>query len=159
MGEGAAAPLFPNEWEGEVLNGLKWDVAGVVATDFLDPILHRLPDFEQYREMVHRHATMLIHITLLKIEVASMKPSILAVGAIGAAIRGLPRIEVKWPKVKELIPFISEMTDINPAMLEQGVEILERFVTTQIIRLETAKLQQAEDEATIEAPYDGKSLW
>lgn len=52
-----ACPFFiPQEWEVLVLGKLKWDLAAVIAHDFLALILHRLSLPSDRQALVKKHA-------------------------------------------------------------------------------------------------------
>ncbi|MBN3274161.1 CCND2 protein, partial [Polyodon spathula] len=78
------------EWELVVAGKLKWDLASVVASDFLQLILQRLPPLPSASQaLVQKHAHVFIAMCAIDLKFWMCPPSMIASGSIAAAIRGL----------------------------------------------------------------------
>uniref|UniRef100_A0ABM5FI38 G1/S-specific cyclin-D3-like isoform X1 n=2 Tax=Pogona vitticeps TaxID=103695 RepID=A0ABM5FI38_9SAUR len=76
-------------WECLVLEKLKWDLASVIANDFLDHILQRVPLPQHTLDLVKKHAQTFIALCATDYTFAMYPPSMIATGSIGAAVHGL----------------------------------------------------------------------
>nr|XP_056700488.1 G1/S-specific cyclin-D3 [Euleptes europaea] len=77
------------DWEVLVLEKLKWDLLSVIANDFLDHILQRLPLPQNKIDLVKKHAQTFIALCVTDYTFAMYPPSMIATGSIGAAVHGL----------------------------------------------------------------------
>ncbi|XP_054836931.1 G1/S-specific cyclin-D3 isoform X2 [Eublepharis macularius] len=77
------------DWEVLVLEKLKWDLVSVIANDFLDHILQRLPLPQIKVDLVKKHAQTFIALCATDYTFAMYPPSMIATGSIGAAVHGL----------------------------------------------------------------------
>ncbi|KAJ6659896.1 hypothetical protein lerEdw1_018352 [Lerista edwardsae] len=77
------------DWEYLVLEKLKWDLVSVIANDFLDHILQRLPLPQHKMDLVKKHAQTFIALCATDYTFAMYPPSMIATCSIGAAVNGL----------------------------------------------------------------------
>lgn len=80
------------DWELIVLHKLKWDVASLVANDFVEPLLHRLDGFNAANEkmgVLRKHSYILTALCSTDFKFSLYPPSMVASACILAAIDGL----------------------------------------------------------------------
>lgn len=77
------------DWEYLVLEKLRWDLVSVIANDFLDHILQRLPLPQHKMDLVKKHAQTFIALCATDYTFAMYPPSMIATCSIGAAVNGL----------------------------------------------------------------------
>ncbi|XP_042319200.1 G1/S-specific cyclin-D3 isoform X2 [Sceloporus undulatus] len=77
------------DWECLVLEKLKWDLVSIIANDFLDHILQRLPLPQDKVDLVKKHAQTFIALCATDYTFTMYPPSMIATGSIGAAVHGL----------------------------------------------------------------------
>ncbi|XP_060087400.1 G1/S-specific cyclin-D3 isoform X1 [Heteronotia binoei] len=87
--DNSITPCQVLDWEVLVLEKLKWDLLSVIANDFLDDILQRLPLPQNKVDLVKKHAQTFIALCSTDYTFAMYPPSMVATGSIGAAIHGL----------------------------------------------------------------------
>ncbi|KAJ7999100.1 hypothetical protein DPEC_G00211910 [Dallia pectoralis] len=81
------------QWELMVVAGLKWDLASVVPSDFLEPILHGMPIIPQNTHALRRHVHSYIALAATEYKFAAFLPSTIACASVGAAIRRLDLLD------------------------------------------------------------------
>uniref|UniRef100_A0A5F8GYJ3 Cyclin D3 n=1 Tax=Monodelphis domestica TaxID=13616 RepID=A0A5F8GYJ3_MONDO len=100
------------DWEVIVLGRLKWDLAAVIAHDFLALILHRLPVPMDRRALVKKHAQTFLALCATDYTFAMYPPSMIATGSIGAAVQGLAACPLSSDELTELLAGITG-TDVD----------------------------------------------
>ncbi|XP_078011492.1 G1/S-specific cyclin-D3 isoform X4 [Phascolarctos cinereus] len=100
------------DWEVIVLGRLKWDLAAVIAHDFLALILHRLPVPLDRRALVKKHAQTFLALCATDYTFAMYPPSMIATGSIGAAVQGLAACPLSSDELTELLAGITG-TDVD----------------------------------------------
>uniref|UniRef100_A0A2K6LXB2 Cyclin D3 n=1 Tax=Rhinopithecus bieti TaxID=61621 RepID=A0A2K6LXB2_RHIBE len=89
------------DWEVLVLGKLKWDLAAVIAHDFLALILHRL-SLPRDRQALVKSTPRPFDYTF-----AMYPPSMIATGSIGAAVQGLGACSMSGDELTELLAGIT----------------------------------------------------
>ncbi|XP_035306844.1 G1/S-specific cyclin-D3 isoform X2 [Cricetulus griseus] len=95
------------EWEVLVLGKLKWDLAAVIAHDFLALILHRLSLPSDRQSLVKKHAQTFLALCATDYTFAMYPPSMIATGSIGAAVQGLGASSMSADELTELLAGIT----------------------------------------------------
>ncbi|XP_004590418.1 G1/S-specific cyclin-D3 isoform X2 [Ochotona princeps] len=95
------------DWEALVLGKLKWDLAAVVAHDFLALILHRLSLPSDRLALVKKHAQTFLALCATDYTFAMYPPSMIATGSIGAAVQGLGACSTSGDELTELLAGIT----------------------------------------------------
>lgn len=118
-------------WELLILTTLKWDVAPVVATDFVDHLLIRLP-IDKDRATVRRHANTFIALCSIDHEFLSYPPSLIATASVAAAADGLNWMEKPWNNLTELLLLLQQITGIEVTSIRSCVQQIEQVVTSEM---------------------------
>uniref|UniRef100_A0A8C6DKI0 Cyclin D3 n=1 Tax=Moschus moschiferus TaxID=68415 RepID=A0A8C6DKI0_MOSMO len=95
------------DWEVLVLGKLKWDLAAVIAHDFLALILHRLSLPRDRQALVKKHAQTFLALCATDYTFAMYPPSMIATGSIGAAVQGLGACPASGDELTELLAGIT----------------------------------------------------
>ncbi|XP_019312664.2 G1/S-specific cyclin-D3 isoform X4 [Panthera pardus] len=95
------------DWEVLVLGKLKWDLAAVIAHDFLALILHRLSLPRDRQALVKKHAQTFLALCATDYTFAMYPPSMIATGSIGAAVQGLGACSTTGDELTELLAGIT----------------------------------------------------
>uniref|UniRef100_A0A8C5VX20 Cyclin D3 n=1 Tax=Microcebus murinus TaxID=30608 RepID=A0A8C5VX20_MICMU len=95
------------DWEVLVLGKLKWDLAAVIAHDFLALILHRLSLPHDRQALVKKHAQTFLALCATDYTFAMYPPSMIATGSIGAAVQGLGACSTSGDELTELLAGIT----------------------------------------------------
>ncbi|XP_012874661.1 PREDICTED: G1/S-specific cyclin-D3 isoform X2 [Dipodomys ordii] len=103
----AVAAWQLREWEVLVLGKLKWDLAAVIAHDFLALILHRLSLPTDRQALVKKHAQTFLALCATDYTFAMYPPSMIATGSIGAAVQGLGACSMSGDELTELLAGIT----------------------------------------------------
>ncbi|XP_051008801.1 G1/S-specific cyclin-D3 [Acomys russatus] len=103
----AVAPWQLREWEVLVLGKLKWDLAAVIAHDFLVFILHRLSLPSDRQALVKKHAQTFLALCATDYTFAMYPPSMIATGSIGAAVQGLGACSMSADELTEFLAGIT----------------------------------------------------
>lgn len=113
----AVAPWQLREWEVLVLGKLKWDLAAVIAHDFLALILHRLSLPSGRQALVKKHAQTFLALCATNYTFAMYPPSMIATGSIGAAVLGLGACSMSADELTELLAGITgtEVVSLSPS--------------------------------------------
>lgn len=90
-----------------VLGKLKWDLAAVIAHDFLALILHRLSLPSGRQALVKKHAQTFLALCATNYTFAMYPPSMIATGSIGAAVLGLGACSMSADELTELLAGIT----------------------------------------------------
>ncbi|XP_011799126.1 PREDICTED: G1/S-specific cyclin-D3 isoform X1 [Colobus angolensis palliatus] len=103
----AVSPRQLRDWEVLVLGKLKWDLAAVIAHDFLALILHRLSLPRDRQALVKKHAQTFLALCATDYTFAMYPPSMIATGSIGAAVQGLGACSMSGDELTELLAGIT----------------------------------------------------
>ncbi|KAM4805664.1 G1/S-specific cyclin-D3-like isoform 2-T2 [Urocitellus parryii] len=95
------------EWEVLVLGKLKWDLAAVIAHDFLALILHQLSLPSDPQASVKKHAQTFLALCATDYTFAMYPPSMIVTGSIGAAVQGLGACSTSGDELTELLAGIT----------------------------------------------------
>ncbi|XP_075411233.1 G1/S-specific cyclin-D3 isoform X2 [Tenrec ecaudatus] len=95
------------DWELLVLGRLKWDLAAVIAHDFLPLILHRLTLPSDRQDLVRKHAQTFLALCATDYTFAMYPPSMIATGSVGAAVQGLGATSLSADELTELLAGIT----------------------------------------------------
>ncbi|XP_054712279.1 LOW QUALITY PROTEIN: G1/S-specific cyclin-D3-like [Uloborus diversus] len=128
-------------WEMLVLRSLKWDMASVIASDFVDPLLSRL-DIDR-EDLVRRHAHTFIALCATEEKFLVYSASLLAVSCVAVAINGLTWLQKPWKSSIELVMKLTELTDINTKYVQTCMKDIE-----DLLALNIAQLQQTVSKTT-----------
>ncbi|KAK2821122.1 hypothetical protein Q7C36_020465 [Tachysurus vachellii] len=77
------------KWEILVVSRLGWDLASVLPSDFLEPLLHGLPIIPHDLSALRRHTHSYIALAATEFTFSTYKPSIIACSCVAAAIQRL----------------------------------------------------------------------
>ncbi|KAM8937509.1 G1/S-specific cyclin-D3 isoform 1-T1 [Lycaon pictus] len=103
----SVSPRQLRDWEVLVLGKLKWDLAAVIAHDFLALILHRLSLPQDRQALVKKHAQTFLALCATDYTFAMYPPSMIATGSIGAAVQGLGACSTSGDELTELLAGIT----------------------------------------------------
>uniref|UniRef100_A0A4X1SHY4 G1/S-specific cyclin-D3 n=5 Tax=Sus scrofa TaxID=9823 RepID=A0A4X1SHY4_PIG len=103
----SVSPRQLRDWEVLVLGKLKWDLAAVIAHDFLALILHRLALPRDRQALVKKHAQTFLALCATDYTFAMYPPSMIATGSIGAAVQGLGACSTSGDELTELLAGIT----------------------------------------------------
>uniref|UniRef100_A0A8C6DC32 G1/S-specific cyclin-D3 n=1 Tax=Moschus moschiferus TaxID=68415 RepID=A0A8C6DC32_MOSMO len=103
----SVSPRQLRDWEVLVLGKLKWDLAAVIAHDFLALILHRLSLPRDRQALVKKHAQTFLALCATDYTFAMYPPSMIATGSIGAAVQGLGACPASGDELTELLAGIT----------------------------------------------------
>nr|XP_014335025.1 PREDICTED: G1/S-specific cyclin-D3 isoform X1 [Bos mutus] len=103
----SVSPRQLRDWEVLVLGKLKWDLAAVIAHDFLALILHRLSLPRDRQALVKKHAQTFLALCATDYTFAMYPPSMIATGSIGAAVQGLGACSTSGDELTELLAGIT----------------------------------------------------
>ncbi|XP_004710820.2 G1/S-specific cyclin-D3 [Echinops telfairi] len=95
------------DWELLVLGRLKWDLAAVIAHDFLPLILHRLTLPSDRQDLVRKHAQTFLALCATDYTFAMYPPSMIATGSVGAAVQGLGATSLSADELTEMLAGIT----------------------------------------------------
>ncbi|XP_006882057.1 PREDICTED: G1/S-specific cyclin-D3 isoform X1 [Elephantulus edwardii] len=95
------------DWELLVLGRLKWDMAAVIAHDFLPLILHRISLPTDREELVRKHAQTFLALCATDYTFAMYPPSMIATGSVGAAVHGLGATTMSTDELTEVLAGIT----------------------------------------------------
>ncbi|KAJ1137942.1 hypothetical protein NDU88_004336 [Pleurodeles waltl] len=85
------------DWEVIVLGKLKWDLAAVVAHDFIEHIIQCLSLPSNKTGLVRKHTHTFIALCATEFSFIMYPPSMIATGSIGAALHGLDILDQCGP--------------------------------------------------------------
>lgn len=123
-------------WELLILTTLKWNVAPVVATDFVDHLVVRLP-VDKDRATVRRHANTFIALCSIDQEFLPYLPSLIATASVAAAADGLNWIKKPWNSLGELLTLLQQITGIDSMTIRSCVQQIERLVASEVAVLKS----------------------
>ncbi|XP_023589965.1 G1/S-specific cyclin-D3 isoform X4 [Trichechus manatus latirostris] len=95
------------DWELLVLGRLKWDLAAVIAHDFLALILHRLSLPSDRLALVKKHAQTFLALCATDFAFAMYPPSMIATGSVAAAVQGLDACSMTADELAEMLAGIT----------------------------------------------------
>ncbi|XP_003404237.1 G1/S-specific cyclin-D3 isoform X1 [Loxodonta africana] len=95
------------DWELLVLGRLKWDLAAVIAHDFLVLILHRLSLPSDRLALVRKHAQTFLALCATDYAFAMYPPSMIATGSVAAAVQGLDACSMTAEELTEMLAGIT----------------------------------------------------
>ena len=122
-------------WEVLVLNKLKWDVAGVVANDFLDYMFSRLnlPECCEL-SILRRHSSTYIALSHIDFLFCSLNPpSMIAAAAICTSVQGLrQQLGSLCPTLSDMINRVSKLIGVDEDCLRQCQQRMEEVVRNSL---------------------------
>ncbi|KAK1152805.1 G1/S-specific cyclin-D2-like [Acipenser oxyrinchus oxyrinchus] len=142
------------DWELVVAGKLKWDLASVVASDFLELILQRLPPMPSASlALVHKHAHVFIAMCAIDLKFWMCPPSMIASGSVAAAIRGL---EIPEPTLSNdsLLERLATITATDVDCLRSCLEQIENALQYNLPK--EGSLSESPEHSTPRTPTD---LW
>ncbi|XP_063489198.1 G1/S-specific cyclin-D3 isoform X2 [Symphalangus syndactylus] len=119
----AVSPRQLRDWEVLVLGKLKWDLAAVIAHDFLALILHRLSLPRDRQALVKKHAQTFLALCATDYTFAMYPPSMIATGSIGAAVQGLGACSMSGDELTELLAGITGTEVVSAGQLGSSLSI------------------------------------
>ncbi|XP_046845142.1 G1/S-specific cyclin-D2-like [Xenia sp. Carnegie-2017] len=123
-------------WELIVLDKLQWDISAVTPHDFLDHLFLRLPfHFNEERlAVVRKHASTFIALCCTDIRFVLYTPSMIAAGAVCAAVAGFRH---DFPITRnEMLLLMSKITNIDQECLGSCENLIEEVLHLNIINTE-----------------------
>ena len=107
-----------------VLGKLKWDLAAVIAHDFLALILHRLSLPRDRQALVKKHAQTFLALCATDYTFAMYPPSMIATGSIGAAVQGLGACSTSGDELTELLAGITGTEVVSTGQLGKWPQLM-----------------------------------
>ncbi|KAH7939063.1 G1/S-specific cyclin-D2 [Rhipicephalus sanguineus] len=136
-------------WELEVLNRLKWDVASVVANDFVDHLVAML-GLADCRDTVRRHANTFISLCATEYHFISYRPALLAASSVATAVHGL-RTPLQTPGSQdELISSLGSIANVRTTEIRRCVLEIETLMATSVAAFQQ---QQCYSKSAAVTPY------
>lgn len=120
------------EWELLILQLLKWDTSVVLAHDFLDLILTRLPIKNESQKPVIRHAQTFIAMCATEFSFCVHPPSVIASSSLSAALSGLNGQE--WCQQIQLHRRLQDITSIDAECIEACQEQIEQVLARNVVK-------------------------
>ncbi|GBM08276.1 G1/S-specific cyclin-D3 [Araneus ventricosus] len=120
-------------WELLVLSSLKWDMASVIASDFVDPLLNRLN--VEREDVIRRHTHTFIALCATEYKFTSYSASLLASACLAVAINGITWLRKPWGSLSALLESLTELMDINIKYLQACITDVEDLIATNIAQL------------------------
>ncbi|KAL0978410.1 hypothetical protein UPYG_G00170100 [Umbra pygmaea] len=81
------------QWELVVVAGLEWDLASVLPSDFLEPIIHAIPIIPHNIHALRRHVHSYIALATTELKFSAFLPSTLACASVCAAIQRMKLLQ------------------------------------------------------------------
>uniref|UniRef100_W5N4M9 G1/S-specific cyclin-D2 n=1 Tax=Lepisosteus oculatus TaxID=7918 RepID=W5N4M9_LEPOC len=120
------------DWELVVASRLRWELAVVLPSDFLELILERLQSLPcGGRDLVRKHTRLFMALCALDMKFSMYPPSMIATASVGAAIRGLlvPDPALSGSSLMEQLAKITASdVDCLRSCLEQMEDMLQRHL-------------------------------
>ncbi|XP_077529902.1 G1/S-specific cyclin-D3-like [Haemaphysalis longicornis] len=131
------------EWELRVLQRLDWDVASVVASDFVDHLVAmlRLPECA---DTVRRHAHTFVSLCATEYHFIGYTPALLATASVAAAVHGLRGPLHTTRSQDTLLSSLERITNVPTVDIRRCVLEIETLIAANVADLQ----QQAPSKAT-----------
>lgn len=157
------------QWEILILQILKWDTSSVIAHDFLDVLLTRLPLDKKNQKQALRHAQTLVAMCALDYSFSVHSPSVVASSTICSAVTGL--LGQSKGQASQLIHKLHTITAIDPDCIRACWDQIEQTLADNVITannetsfhlsLDTAlhqKSSSSDSSATASTPTDVRDI-
>lgn len=130
------------DWELQVLDRLNWDVASVVANDFVDHLVAMLGPANECDDRVRRHANTFISLCAAEYHFMSYSPALLATSSVAAAIHGLRGPLFTTTAQDQLTSTLERITHVRTVDIRRCALEIETLMATSV-----AAFQQQQTEA------------
>ncbi|KAL1441873.1 hypothetical protein MTO96_008192 [Rhipicephalus appendiculatus] len=137
-------------WELEVLSRLSWDVASVVANDFVDHLVAML-GLADCRDTVRRHANTFISLCATEYHFVSYRPALLAASSVATAVHGLRTPLQTQGSQDELISTLGRITNVRTVEIRRCVLEIETLMATSVAAFQ--QQQQCYSKSAAVTPY------
>ncbi|KAL3197920.1 hypothetical protein MRX96_044623 [Rhipicephalus microplus] len=137
-------------WELEVLSRLGWDVASVVANDFVDHLVSML-GLGDCRDTVRRHANTFISLCATEYHFVNYRPALLAASSVATAVHGLrTRLQTQGFQ-DELISSLGRITNVRTVEIRRCVLEIETLMASSVAAFQ--QQQQCYSKSAAVTPY------
>ncbi|XP_065295100.1 G1/S-specific cyclin-D3-like isoform X1 [Dermacentor albipictus] len=118
-------------WELQVLDRLNWDVASVVANDFVDHLVAML-SLPDCGDTVRRHANTFISLCASEYHFMSYSPALLATSSVAAAVHGLRGPLYTTRAQDQLTSTLERITHVRTVDIRRCVLEIETLMATSV---------------------------
>ncbi|XP_064489981.1 G1/S-specific cyclin-D3-like isoform X2 [Ornithodoros turicata] len=127
-------------WEILVLSKLDWDMASILANDFVDHLICWL-GVTRDMDTVRRHANTFISLCATEYKFVSYAPCLVATASVAAAIHGLGcSLESEYTQ-EALVSCLQAMTGIESELIVQCVQDIESLMVSSVASLQQQQQQ------------------
>ncbi|XP_075532245.1 G1/S-specific cyclin-D2-like [Dermacentor variabilis] len=138
-------------WELQVLNRLNWDVASVVANDFVDHLVAML-GLADRGDTVRRHANTFISLCATEYHFVGYSPALLAASSVAAAVHGLRTPLHTAEAQDELMSSLERITNVRTVEIRRCVLEIETLMATSVAAFQQQQ-QQSYSKSGAVTPY------
>ncbi|KAH7934126.1 hypothetical protein HPB49_021641 [Dermacentor silvarum] len=132
-------------WELQVLNRLNWDVASVVANDFVDHLVAML-GLADRGDTVRRHANTFISLCATEYHFVGYTPALLAASSVAAAVHGLRTPLHTTEAQDELMSSLERITNVE---IRRCVLEIETLMATSVAAFQQQQQQSYSKSAAV----------
>ncbi|XP_037581698.1 G1/S-specific cyclin-D2 [Dermacentor silvarum] len=135
-------------WELQVLNRLNWDVASVVANDFVDHLVAML-GLADRGDTVRRHANTFISLCATEYHFVGYTPALLAASSVAAAVHGLRTPLHTTEAQDELMSSLERITNVRTVEIRRCVLEIETLMATSVAAFQQQQQQSYSKSAAV----------
>lgn len=141
------------DWELRVLHRLDWDVASVVASDFVDHLVDMLC-LPECADTVRRHANTFISLCATEYHFIGYTPALLATASVAAAVHGLRGPLHTTRSQDALLSSLERITGVRMVDIRRCVLEIETLIAASVADLQQqGHCKAAATLATMPATY------
>uniref|UniRef100_A0A131YX19 Cyclin D2 n=1 Tax=Rhipicephalus appendiculatus TaxID=34631 RepID=A0A131YX19_RHIAP len=140
----------------QVLDRLKWDVASVVANDFVDHLVTML-GLADCGDTVRRHANTFIALCATEYHFMSYSPALLATSSVAAAVHGLRGPFFTTTAQDQLTSALERITQVRTVDIRRCVLEIETLMETSLAALQQQQSQAKGGSATLTSYASSKN--
>ncbi|KAK8764439.1 hypothetical protein V5799_032952 [Amblyomma americanum] len=118
-------------WELQVLDKLGWDVACVVANDFVDHLV-AMVDLADCGDTVRRHANVFISLCATEYNFVTYSPALLATSSVAAAVHGLSGPLHTTSAQDQLLSSLERITNVRTTEIRRCVLEIETLMASSV---------------------------
>ncbi|KAJ8373891.1 hypothetical protein SKAU_G00044710 [Synaphobranchus kaupii] len=131
--DNAITPLALLQWELLVVEKLKWDLAAVVANDFIEPIVRKLPLPCNKLPLIRKKVQTLMALCATDLSLAAYHPSLIATCSVGAAISRLQLGTTDQALSSDkLLDLLAKMINAEADSLKECQKKIEGFLVSSL---------------------------
>jgi len=143
------------DWESLVLHKLEWDVASIVATDFVEVFLHRISGFDRVSRKISKkireHTYAFTGLCARDVSFSIYQPSLVAAACITCAIEGLDDVHNLIER-NEIYAALKRFGRIDTQKMLSVAKIVEN-----LFNVSQTKLNLSQTDADCEYEYDNNN--